>query len=154
VHETIYSVKKLVMGISLWASFLFSAARSRRSPNFFDLSKCRLHSTQSLTLTLSISFLWSSSKSSAIVCCTRSPMSSSVSCYSSFWLIRSDTTCQITKARILTTDHEFIPAGNASLVPRAEAVFVTSQSENILPSKKKSTTPLKCLNCPMFAVRL
>jgi hypothetical protein len=38
-------------------------------------------------------------------------------------------------------------------VPRAKVMFVTIQRENISASKEKSSRLLKCLNCPMFAVR-
>jgi hypothetical protein len=41
------------------------------------------------------------------------------------------------------------------MVPRAEIMFVTTQRENIHPSKKEMKKVFTMLpNCPMFAVRL
>jgi hypothetical protein len=47
---------------------------------------------------------------------------------------------------LLSTDHELIPARNASLAASAnEVMFVTIQRENIRPSKKEVNKPVTML---------
>jgi hypothetical protein len=69
-------------------------------------------------------------------------------------------TCLLTcwVKNVQSTDHELIPARNASLaamtVPLAEVISITIQRENIRPSKKEMNKAVTMLSCPMFAVRL
>jgi hypothetical protein len=61
---------------------------------------------------------------------------------------------QTSIAHVQSTDHELIPARNASLAAMqgsASGMFVTIQCENIRPSKEEMN---RLLQCTMFAVRL
>jgi hypothetical protein len=63
------------------------------------------------------------------------------------------------KLVLQSTDHELIPARNASLAAMhgsaSKVMFFTIQHENIRPSKKEMNKAVTMLsNCLMFAVRL